>query len=123
MEIIAVGTHFIGDLSLCNKNYKEWRELVRLGLKAVETAGMTLLGYRGATVTNGVTSGATLVVLLKESHISIHTWPELGYAAVDLFTCGDRGKGARGFEELVGSFAPGRRNISVVERVAVADGK
>ena len=32
--------------------------------------------------------GITAVVLLAESHISIHTWPEKGYAAVDVFTCG-----------------------------------
>lgn len=33
--------------------------------------------------------GVTLLALLSESHASIHTWPELGYAAVDLYTCGD----------------------------------
>ena len=32
--------------------------------------------------------GITGVALLAESHISIHTWPETGYAAVDIFTCG-----------------------------------
>jgi S-adenosylmethionine decarboxylase len=34
--------------------------------------------------------GVTGVIVLKESHISIHTWPEHGYAAVDLLTCGER---------------------------------
>ncbi|HSD37542.1 MAG TPA: adenosylmethionine decarboxylase [Rhodocyclaceae bacterium] len=33
--------------------------------------------------------GVTGVLLLRESHISIHTWPEHGYAAVDVFMCGD----------------------------------
>ena len=33
--------------------------------------------------------GVTLLALLSESHASIHTWPEIGYAAVDLYTCGD----------------------------------
>ncbi|MEM9985384.1 MAG: adenosylmethionine decarboxylase [Bacteroidota bacterium] len=32
--------------------------------------------------------GVSGVVLIKESHLTIHTWPELGYAAVDVFTCG-----------------------------------
>lgn len=33
--------------------------------------------------------GVTGVVVVEESHLSIHTWPESGYAAVDFFTCGD----------------------------------
>jgi S-adenosylmethionine decarboxylase len=48
----------------------------------------------GATVLNshfhhfGEQQGVTGVLLLMESHISIHTWPEHGYAAIDLFMCG-----------------------------------
>ena len=34
--------------------------------------------------------GVSGVVIISESHLAIHTWPELGYAAVDLFTCGDK---------------------------------
>jgi S-adenosylmethionine decarboxylase len=34
--------------------------------------------------------GVSGVVVISESHLSIHTWPEFGYAAVDVFTCGDR---------------------------------
>lgn len=34
--------------------------------------------------------GISGVVVISESHIAIHTWPELGYAAVDVFTCGQR---------------------------------
>jgi S-adenosylmethionine decarboxylase len=37
----------------------------------------------------GERMGVTGVALLAESHLSIHTWPESGYAAVDVFTCGD----------------------------------
>ena len=33
--------------------------------------------------------GVTALGLLAESHISVHTWPELGYAAADIFTCGE----------------------------------
>ncbi len=33
--------------------------------------------------------GVSVVVVIEESHLSIHTWPEVGYAAVDFYTCGD----------------------------------
>ena len=34
--------------------------------------------------------GVSGVVVISESHLAIHTWPELGYAAIDVFTCGER---------------------------------
>lgn len=34
--------------------------------------------------------GVSGVVVISESHLAIHTWPEIGYAAIDVFTCGDR---------------------------------
>ncbi|WP_170468654.1 adenosylmethionine decarboxylase [Ruegeria arenilitoris] len=37
----------------------------------------------------GRRAGFTGVVLLAESHISVHTWPEHGYAAIDIFMCGE----------------------------------
>ncbi len=48
----------------------------------------------GATVVQTISKkfdpqGVTAITLLSESHISIHTWPERGDAAVDVFTCGD----------------------------------
>ena len=48
----------------------------------------------GATVIQTISKkfepqGVTVICLLAESHISIHTWPEEGRAAVDVYTCGD----------------------------------
>ncbi|MFK8057263.1 MAG: adenosylmethionine decarboxylase [Saprospiraceae bacterium] len=49
----------------------------------------------GATVLSGhfhqfEPHGVSGVLVISESHFAIHTWPELGYAAIDLFTCGDK---------------------------------
>jgi len=54
---------------------------------AVHVAGATLLHIHLHHFSpNGGVSG---VAVLAESHISIHTWPECGYAALDIFMCGD----------------------------------
>jgi S-adenosylmethionine decarboxylase len=53
---------------------------------AVHTAGATLVHLHLHEFTAG--GGVSGVALLAESHISIHTWPERGYAAVDVFMCG-----------------------------------
>lgn len=52
---------------------------------AVEACGATLLHLHVHRFGNGGVSG---VAVLAESHISIHTWPERGYAAIDIFMCG-----------------------------------
>ncbi len=44
--------------------------------------------------------GVSGVVVIAESHLSIHTWPEYGYAAVDLFTCGESVDPWKAFEYL-----------------------
>ena len=59
----------------------------------------------GATVVEKVfhlfnPHGISGVVVIAESHLSIHTWPEYGYAAVDLFTCGDEIQPEIAFEYL-----------------------
>jgi S-adenosylmethionine decarboxylase len=54
---------------------------------AVKAAGATLLHIHTHVFTpNGGVSG---VAVLSESHISVHTWPEKGFAAFDIFMCGD----------------------------------
>ncbi len=80
------GTHLILDLwQACSLDDVE---VVRAALRnAADAAGATLLNIDLHCFTpNG---GITGVAVLAESHISIHTWPECAYAAVDVFMCGD----------------------------------
>lgn len=80
------GTHLIAELAGCNQEVLNNEELLREGLReAAQTAGATVLSVHSHKFTP---VGVTAFALLAESHISIHTWPELGYAAVDAFTCG-----------------------------------
>jgi S-adenosylmethionine decarboxylase len=77
---------------------------------AVDAAGATLLHIHLHHFTpNGGISG---VAVLAESHISIHTWPECGYAALDVFMCGETNPHAT-VEILREAFAP--------ERIAVEE--
>jgi len=63
-------------------------------LGAVEALMKRAAEAAGATVVQSVfhrfsPQGVTGVVVVEESHLSIHTWPEVGYASVDFYTCGD----------------------------------
>ena len=71
----------------------------------LRTAITTAAKRAGATLLNLIThqfqpQGVTGLALLAESHISIHTWPESGYAAIDVFTCGDHTMPERACEVL-----------------------
>jgi len=50
--------------------------------------------------------GVTGFLLLAESHISIHTWPEYGCLALDVFTCGDEAEAKKAFDFLVKELKP-----------------
>jgi S-adenosylmethionine decarboxylase len=54
--------------------------------------------------------GASVVVLLAESHVSIHTWPEHGYAAADILTCGET-LPQEGVKSLIAQMKPVRSEV------------
>jgi len=60
--------------------------------------------------------GITGVVILAESHITIHTWPEHGYIAIDIFTCGKNTRPYAAFEYLKKIFSPKKVKIRMIKR-------
>ena len=69
--------------------------------------------------------GVSGVVVIAESHLAIHTWPEYGYAAVDLFTCGDEINPEIAFEHLRDALGAGTYSILEFKRgiLEVAQGQ
>ena len=59
--------------------------------------------------------GVTILGLLSESHISIHTWPEKGEAAVDFFTCGDA-RPEIGCDVIINKLEATKHRIGQIER-------
>lgn len=74
-------------------------------IDAVKEAGATLLHIHLHTFTDG--GGISGVAVLAESHISVHTWPEKGYAAFDVFMCGDA-QPRKAMDVFKRAFNPGR---------------
>ena len=82
-----VGRHCILELYQCDHAKLNDEAFIRTTItSSAKIAGATLINL----VTHSFKpQGVTGLALLAESHISIHTWPEIGYAAIDVFTCGD----------------------------------
>ncbi len=74
-----------------------------------------------ATVLNLISNkfepyGVTAIALLAESHISIHTWPESNYSAVDIFTCGKNMMPELASQYLIDSLMAKEHSLRVIER-------
>ena len=70
-----------------NPNLLDNEDFIKNALKeAADAAGATFLGLVSHKFDP---QGVTAIALLAESHISIHTWPEQSFAAIDCFSCGD----------------------------------
>ena len=84
---MSKGRHLILDLYDCDpeilNDYEGLEQIMLAGLSLSKATVLRVIGEHFEP------QGVTLLALLAESHCSIHTWPEIGYAAVDLYTCGD----------------------------------
>jgi len=74
-----------------------------------------------ATVLNLISNkfepqGVTAIALLAESHISIHTWPESNYSAVDIFTCGKNMMPELASQYLIDSLMAKEHSLHIIER-------
>lgn len=92
------GRHLILDLYGCDPDilddYGELQQLLEASLVMAKANILRIIGEKFKP------QGVTLLALLAESHASIHTWPEIQYAAIDLYTCGDTTQTHRAAEFL-----------------------
>jgi S-adenosylmethionine decarboxylase len=114
------GLHLTADLRGCaaaRPAMTETTTLRTLCLEAIERAGLSAVGelfhrFVPAPGAKGAPSGITGVVLLAESHLAVHTWPELEAATLDVYVCNLGADNSASAETLMSSliaaFAPAR---------------
>lgn len=83
---MAIGRHLIADFYFCEASFlDDAPSLEREMVAAAKSAGAEV---RESVFHRFAPQGVSGVVLIAESHLAVHTYPELGYAALDCFTCG-----------------------------------
>lgn len=104
VHLPGTSVHLIADLDGCHRldDAVHVEEVLRMAASAAkaQVVGVHLHHF-------GEAMGLTAVAMLAESHISIHTWPETGVAAVDLFVCGENADAAAGLA-VIASMLGGR---------------
>jgi len=92
------GKHYYGNLYGCNVEKLRDEEYLRwLVTKASEIGNMTLLDVKSWKMGEGV----SVVAIVLESHITIHTWPEFAFATVDVYSCGSHTDPKKAFDFIV----------------------
>ncbi len=109
------GVHVYGNLRRCNpeilKSEEKLREIVE---NAAMVGNMTLITIMSHKF--GHDCGVSIVAIVAESHISIHTWPEYEYATVDVYTCGVNSKPVQSFLYIAKSLEARDIDIFVNDR-------
>ena len=107
----TIGHHYIAEASGCTPGIIGKVEAVeQILVRAAEIAGVQVWSISFHRFNPNGVSG---VVVISESHLSVHTWPEYGYAALDIFTCGDTGKPEKAVEWALQQF--GATNVHITE--------
>jgi len=84
--MIALGHHLLAEFTGCEAAaLADLQHVTRAMLEAAEASGATVVTHSFHHFSPHGVSGA---VIIAESHLAIHTWPEHGFAAVDYFSCG-----------------------------------
>lgn len=114
------GIHLLGEWYDCPANTPEFTQaapLRDLCVSAARDAGLTVVGERFFQFEP---QGVTGTVLLAESHIAIHTWPESGFATVDVYVCNfttdNTAKAEQVFAALQASLKPARAHFQSIRR-------
>lgn len=108
------GIHLLADLAgIAPALLTDAAAIDALLRQAALAAGARILHSHFHTFGPGM--GVTGVLLLAESHISIHTWPEHGFAAADIFMCG-LAEPQRALEIIDQALRPATRTVQTIER-------
>ncbi len=119
MKLRALGRHLIVELYGCNADILNDKEKIeRIMMEAAERAGATIVQKVFHLFNPHGISG---VVVIAESHLAIHTWPEYGYAAVDVFTCGSKVDPWKAYEYIKSELEAEHSSIMEMYRGEVPD--
>ena len=112
MEVL--GSHLLLELKDCNPELLNDLSFVRRAMiKAARDVGATIVGESFHRFSP---QGVTGILAIAESHISIHTWPEYGYAAADIFSCGTSLRTREAANKLVEALECRNPEIREIER-------
>ncbi len=113
-----IGTHVYGNMSGIDEKLLTNLDFLLLKVKEAAKVGnlhiIEILTKK--FMLHGADAGVSIIALLEESHISLHTWPEGNYATLDVYSCGAQSDPDAAFKHIVAALEPASVKVSHASR-------
>lgn len=110
----TIGYHYVVEASGCDPEVlKDPNRIREIFLEAAKVGNMEV---KASYFFRFSPTGVSGVVIVAESHISVHTWPEEGYAALDVYTCGEKADPEKAVDYILEKFKAQYAHVSEVKR-------
>jgi S-adenosylmethionine decarboxylase len=111
------GRHVYGEIYGVSEELLSDEKFLRgVVIRAAELANMHLVEVNSWRFKGGEKEGVSVIALVLESHIAIHTWPRYGYATIDVYTCGEQSDPVSAFRYIISQLKPKRYTINYSDR-------
>ncbi|MFN3804399.1 MAG: adenosylmethionine decarboxylase [Pyrobaculum sp.] len=113
----VVGKHVYGELyGVDEAALQDVEKLRKVVIEAAHIANMHLVEINSWRFTGGDKEGVSVIALVLESHMAIHTWPRYNFATVDVYTCGEYSDPMAAFRYIVSQLSPRRFTVNYSDR-------
>ncbi|MCL4362732.1 MAG: adenosylmethionine decarboxylase [Candidatus Parvarchaeota archaeon] len=116
----VIGKHVFGNLYDVDDSILKNLEYLKESVIAAANAGnlhiIDIMERQFNTINSPDIGGVSIIALIVESHISLHTWPESRYATVDIYSCGNESNPALAFDYIVSMMKPKSYKVFSADR-------
>ncbi len=113
-EIETIGFHYVVEAAGCDPQILANADKIRqIFLEAAKVGNMEV---KASYFFKFSPTGVSGMVIVAESHISVHTWPEKGYAALDVYTCGTKADPEKAVDYILEKFRAKYAHVSEIKR-------
>lgn len=115
----VIGKHVYGNLDMVDpKLISNLNALIKIVVESAKIGNLHIIEMitKKFNPYNGFDGGVSIIALIEESHIALHTWPESMYATLDIYSCGEESNPDAAFNYIVSKLKPKKIVSNFVDR-------
>ncbi len=115
----VIGKHVYGNLDMVDpKLISNLNALIKIVVESAKIGNLHIIEMitKKFNPYNGFDGGVSIIALIEESHIALHTWPESMYATLDIYSCGKESNPDAAFNYIIGKLKPKKVTSNFIDR-------